>query len=81
MKLESISQAPLEDSDRMLTTIVVEEVESSCILARQMIDVLGRPGVDNDMQMLGANDTWTIVWTTPQLTLAQATHLVNQTIA
>lgn len=45
-----------------------------------MIDALGRPGVDSDMEMMRANSTWTVVWSKPQLTLAQATHLVNQVI-
>ncbi|MEO0536268.1 MAG: hypothetical protein AAF215_20640 [Cyanobacteria bacterium P01_A01_bin.123] len=81
MKLESISQESLIDTDRVLTRVVVTGVVSNCILARQMINVLGRPGVNSDMEMIGTNDTWTIVWTEPQLTLEEATHLMNQAIA
>ena len=81
MKLASINQEPLPDSSQIMTRAVITEVASNCILARQLIDVLGRPGVDTDMEMLGTNGTWTIVWTEPQLTLAEATHRMNQAIA
>lgn len=81
MKLESIHQELLDDTNRMITRVVIKDVTSNCILARQMIDVLGRPGTENDMEMIGTNGTWTIVWTEPQLTLEEATHRVNQAIA
>lgn len=81
MKLESVSQMPIDDSDFLLTTAIIGEVSSSCILARQMIDALGRPGIDSDMEMLGTNPTWTITWTQPSLTLEQATNLMSQAIA
>ena len=81
MKLESIHQELLDDTTRMITRVVIKDVASNCILARQMIDVLGRPGTENDMEMIGTNGTWTIVWTEPQLTLEEATHRVNQAIA
>lgn len=81
MKLESVNQEPLIDTDQIITRVVINEVTSHCILARQIINVLGRPGLDNDMEMLGSNGTWTIAWTEPQLTLEEATHLVNQAIA
>jgi len=81
MKLKSVSQVPLDGSDRVLTTAIVEEVQSSCILARQTLDVLGRPGADNDLEMLGSGRTWMLAWTEPQLTLARATRLMEQAIA
>ena len=81
MKLESIHQERAIDTHRTIFKVVVGEVDSYCILARQMIQVLGRPGTDNDMEMLGANGTWTIVWTEPQLTLEEATRLMERAIA
>ena len=81
MKLDSIYQEPMIDADGMITSAVIKDVASNCILARQLINVLGRPGVDNDMEMIGTDGTWTIVWTEPQLTLEEATHRVNQAIA
>jgi hypothetical protein len=69
------------DIERTITSVTISEVSSYCILARQAIDVLGRPGKDSDMQMSGADGTWTIVWSKPQLTLEEATHLLNQAIA
>ncbi len=81
MKLRSISQIPLVDTDRVITEVVIQDVTSHCILVRQLIDGLGRPGVDTDMEMVGADSTWTLVWTQPQMTLEQATCLVKQAIA
>ena len=81
MKLESINQEPITDTNEIITRATIGEVASSCILARQIIDVLGRPGRDNDLEMMGGNGTWTIMWSEPQLTLEEATHLLNRAIA
>lgn len=81
MKLESIHQEVVSDTDRVITSAVIDGVHSHCILARQMITLLGRPGVDNDMEMLGTNDTWTIIWSKPHHTLQEAINLVSQAIA
>ena len=82
MELKSINQELMIDinidANRVITKAVINEVARHYILARQMINVLGHP---NDMEMIGTNDTWTIIWTEPQLTLEQAAHLVNQAIA
>ncbi|MEO1403695.1 MAG: hypothetical protein AAFV72_20955 [Cyanobacteria bacterium J06635_1] len=81
MKLESIDQDLMTDTNQVITRVVLNGVASHCSLARQLIDVLGRPGIDNDMEMLGTNSTWTIVWSEPSHTLEEATHLINQAIA
>ena len=81
MKLESIHQEAISGTDQVITTAVISQVISSCLLTRRLIDILGRPTVDNDMEMLGVNDTCTIVWTQPQLTLKEATFVVNQAIS
>lgn len=81
MKLESIRQEFISDTNTVITSAVINNVDSHCILARKIITVLGRPGVDNDLDMIGTNDTWTIVWTEPHHTLEEVTYLVNQAIA
>lgn len=81
MKLESIHQEAISGTDQVITTAVISQVISSCLLTRRLIDILGRPTVDNDMEMLGVNDTCTIVWTQPKLTLKEATFVVNQAIS
>lgn len=81
MKLDAIHQEPLIGTDRVITRVVLTGVVSNCILARRMIQILGRPGTDSDMEMIGTNDTWTIVWSQPHYTLEEATDLVNQAIA
>lgn len=80
MKLESINQEAIADTNEIITMAVVSEVISPCLLSRRMIDILGRPTVDNDMEILGSNDTYTIMWTQPQLTLEEATFVLNQAI-
>ena len=66
MKLESIHQEAISGTDQVITTAVISQVISSCLLTRRLIDILGRPTVDNDMEMLGVNDTCTRGWTQPQ---------------
>ena len=81
MKLESISQEPAIAANKTITIATFKEVESSCILARQAIDALGRPGKDSDLEMMGGEGNWTIMWSKPQLTLEEATQLLQQAIA
>jgi hypothetical protein len=81
MQLSSIFQDPIAGSDEFVTTAVITEVASHCILARQLIDGLGKPPIHSDMEMLGSDGTWTIVWTRPQLTLAAATALLHQVLS
>ncbi|MEM9005654.1 MAG: hypothetical protein AAGE59_19285 [Cyanobacteria bacterium P01_F01_bin.86] len=40
MKLDLSSQAPMVDIDQLMTRAVMSEVDSNCILARQIMDVL-----------------------------------------
>ncbi|MEM9006419.1 MAG: hypothetical protein AAGE59_23195 [Cyanobacteria bacterium P01_F01_bin.86] len=81
MKLESIHQETIAGTDQVITTAIVSQVISPCLLTRRLIDILGRPTVDNDLEMLGVNDTCTIVWSWPQLTLQEATLVLNQAVA
>ena len=80
MNLDFIEQEAIADSDTILTTVVISAVTSQCVLARQMIDILGRPGVDNDMEFMGCGDQWVITWTQPNLTLNATKALVNKAI-
>ncbi|MBP0017260.1 MAG: hypothetical protein J7647_06830 [Cyanobacteria bacterium SBLK] len=81
MKLESIARELDIDTNSTITIATISDVPSSCILARQAIEVLGRPGKDSDLEMMGGDGTWTLVWSKPQLTLEDATHLLEQAIA
>ncbi len=63
MNVESITHEPIENTDNVLSTVIINQVSSQCILARLLIDVLGKPGIDNDMEMMGTGNTWTIIWT------------------
>ena len=49
MKIQSITHDPIEGTDNVLTTVIINQVASQCILARLLIDVLGKPGIDNDL--------------------------------
>lgn len=80
MKINSINHEPIEGTNTVLTTVVINQVSSQCILARLMIDALGRPGIDNDMQMLGSGETWTIIWTQPKLDIEKTQELVTKAI-
>ena len=80
MQIKTIFQEAIADSDDMLTIAIVTNVTSHCILARQLMDVLGKPP-HSDLEILGSDDTWTIAWSQPQLTLDAATDAVNQAFA
>ncbi|MGA9383010.1 MAG: hypothetical protein WBV73_29970 [Phormidium sp.] len=80
MNLDLIEQEAIADSDTILTTVAISAVTSQCVLARQMIDVLGRPGIDNDMEFMGSGNRWVITWTQPNLTLNATKALVNKAI-
>jgi len=80
MNIEFIEQELLEDTDTIMTIVSISSVNSQCVLARLMIDILGRPGVDNDMQFMGSGDRWTVTWTEPNLPLDVTKTLVNLAI-
>jgi hypothetical protein len=42
--------------DEGITKVVISQVESQCLLGRVLMEHLGRPGVDNDLEMLGIGD-------------------------
>ena len=81
MKIQSINHEPINGTEMVMTTIVINEVTSQCILARLIIDALGRPGIDNDLEMLGSGDTWTIIWTQHQTMIDNSRELIMQAIA
>ncbi|MFB2919232.1 MULTISPECIES: hypothetical protein [Aerosakkonema] len=80
MNIDSIEQEAIADTDTIMTTVVISAVASQCVLARQMIDILGRPGIDNDMEFIGSGERWAISWTQPKLTLNETKTLVNKAI-
>ncbi|MEA5535185.1 hypothetical protein [Crocosphaera sp. XPORK-15E] len=80
MKIESIVHEAINDTDRVITTVVIDQVSSQCILARLIIKALGKPGIDNDLEMLGSGDRWMIVWTQPKSQIHQTRELITQAI-
>ena len=80
MKIQSITHDPIEGTDNVLTTVIINQVASQCILARLLIDVLGKPGIDNDLEMMGSGDTWTIIWTQPLAIIENTQQLIRKAI-
>lgn len=80
MNIKSISHEPIQGTDNVLTTVIINQVSSQCILARVMIDLLGKPGIDNDMEMMGTGDTWTIIWTQPIAIIEKTQSLLTKAI-
>ena len=80
MKNQSITHDPIEGTDNVLTTVIINQVASQCILARLLIDVLGKPGIDNDLEMMGSGDTWTIIWTQPLAIIENTQQLIRKAI-
>lgn len=81
MNVQSITHEPIECTDNVLTTIVINQVSSQCVLARLLIDVLGKPGIDNDMEMMGTGDTWIIIWTQPLAIIEKTQALITKAIS
>jgi hypothetical protein len=89
MKIEAIDQERITSPDQqetdneaiVETRVIIREVSSPCILSRLMIDTLGRPGIDNDMEFFHSGDRCIIVWTRPQLSLEETRALISQVIA
>lgn len=81
MEIESIHHEPIENTNSVTTTVVIKKVPSQCILARLIIDALGRPGIDNDLEMIGSGDTWTIIWTQPSTSREQTQARILKAIA
>ena len=80
MKIESIEQELIDGTEIVLTRVTLERVESSCILSRLLIDTLGKPGIDNDLEFLGSGNQWEVVWTEPKLTIEQTRELIERAI-
>ncbi|MGK7936203.1 MAG: hypothetical protein AB4206_10470 [Xenococcaceae cyanobacterium] len=81
MKIESIEQELIEGTETILTRVTIAQVNSSCILSRIMIDTLGKPGIDNDLRLLGSGSEWELVWTEPRLTIEQTREIISQAIS
>ncbi|MDJ0658891.1 MAG: hypothetical protein QNJ42_05310 [Crocosphaera sp.] len=81
MNIHSINHEPIEGTDNVLTTMVIHQVSSQCILARLLIDVLGKPGIDNDLEMMGTGDSWTIMWTQPLAIIEKTQVLITKAIS
>ena len=81
MQIKTIFQEAIANSDEVVTIAVITNVTSHCILARQLMDVLGKPPVHSDLEILGSDDTWTIAWSQPQLTLDAATAAIRQALS
>ncbi len=81
MKIESIEQELIEGTKIILTRVILNQVNSPCVLSRLMIDSLGKPGIDNDLELLGSGSQWEVVWTQPRLTIEQTRKLISQAIA
>ena len=81
MQIKTVFQEAIADSEDLLTIAVITNVTSHCILARQLMDVLGKPPIHSDLEILGSDGTWTIAWSQPQLTLEAAIAALNQALA
>ena len=81
MRIESIEQELIEGTKTILTRVTLNQVNSPCILSRLMIDSLGKPGIDNDLELLGSGSQWELVWSEPQLTIEQTRKLISQAIS
>ncbi|GAB4532262.1 MAG: hypothetical protein Tsb0014_16520 [Pleurocapsa sp.] len=81
MHIESIEQEQIAGTQTVLTRVTLNRVSSSCILSRLAMDTLGRPGIDNDLQLLGSGSQWEMVWTKPQLTMEQTRKIISRIIA
>ncbi len=77
MNIERIHQEPLDEPDSVLTSVVLSQVESQCILTRLAIQALGKPGVDTDLEFIGSGDQWILMWTYPALTLEATRTLIQ----
>ncbi|MDJ0595699.1 MAG: hypothetical protein QNJ72_37900 [Pleurocapsa sp. MO_226.B13] len=80
MKIESIEQQLIEGTETILTRVMLNQVSSPCILSRLMMDTLGKPGIDNDLEFLGSGSQWEVVWTEPELTIEQTREIINRAI-
>ncbi|MBE9100361.1 hypothetical protein [Vacuolonema iberomarrocanum] len=81
MQIKTIFQEAIAESDEVVTIAVITNVTSHCILARQLMDVLGKPPVHSDLEILGSDDTWTIAWSQPQLTVDAATAAIQRALS
>lgn len=87
MKIESIEQEyiTLDENQTgskaiLATKVILDDVSSPCILSRLMIDALGQPGKDNDMELINSGERCIIMWTQPSISLEAAQNLINRAI-
>lgn len=89
MRIASIEQALLPEEDEaapagedlVVTRVTITEVESPCILSRQLIAALGRPGRDSDLQFFTQGNQCIVMWTQPQLSLERAEAVISEAIS
>jgi hypothetical protein len=77
---ECISYSNDNNQEVVATKVIFRDVSSPCILSRLMIDLLGRPGKDNDMELINGGDRCIVIWTQPQLSLEAAQNLIHSVI-
>ncbi len=85
MKIASIEQQyvtnpednPTDHEAIFATQVIFEAVESPCILSRLMIQALGKPGKENDMEFVHSGERCIVIWTQPQLSLKAVQNLLN----
>lgn len=85
MNIDSIEQEYISHSNDkhqgiVATKVIFRNVSSPCILSRLMIEALGRPGKDNDMELISSGDRCIVIWTQPQLSLEAAQNLIHSVI-
>ncbi|MEA5497288.1 hypothetical protein VB834_14150 [Limnoraphis robusta Tam1] len=89
MRIESIEQKYITNpndnqtnSEAILATqVIFDGVSSPCILSRLMIEALGRPGKDNDMELVNSGERCIVIWTQPQLSLEVVQNIIHNAIA
>ena len=81
MQIELIDQQVMEGFDRPINRVILNQVDSPCILSRLLTKALGRPGIDTDMELVGGGMRWTIMWTEPEFDLPEIRELIMNAIA
>ena len=81
MNIEAIEQYLIEDTKTIVTIVTLDQVSSPCLLSRMIIDALGKPGIDNDLEFLGSGSHWEVCWSKPQLSIEKTREIMTRAIA
>lgn len=81
MNIQAIEQESIEGTEIVLTRVIFDRVDSICVLSRLIIDSLGKPGIDSDLEFLGSGSDWEVAWTQPKLTIEQARERITRAIS